>query len=373
MDEICRLVELANQRLKSGGVGLTLEMQGKGNWLHLRGTFPPKPNDKRTRPYQTRVALKLRAMNRESVKQAELIAREIGLDLNLGRFDWRKFSDFEDDPQSRKIADWIQEYEKQFWSQRERNSSSENTWQRGYLSCLKRLPLDQPLSTQVLVDWIIENSEPKTRRRGHYVTCARGLSELADLPVEAFKKIAGGAGTKPCNPRLLPADEQIAELREGIADPGWQWIFGVMAAYGLRNHEVFFLDLENFPVVRVRKEAKTQERPVKPLYPEWAEQWHLGELIYPRKITLLPGMGNAQLGAKVTTWFERRMPFLPYNLRHCYSRRCTLFGIEPSTAARLMGHTLRIHEVVYKAWVGEKVYLDAVDRVLSRSDRPLPP
>jgi hypothetical protein len=167
MDEIARLIDLANQRLKAGRFGVKIEVQGKGGWMHLRGVFPPKLGEQRTKPYQTRVALKMRAINRESVKQAEMTAREIGLDLNLGRFDWRKFSDHEDgDPNHRTVAEWVEELERQFWQQRERNSSSENTWKKGYLSCFKLFPPDVELSTQLLIDWIIENSEPKTRRRG---------------------------------------------------------------------------------------------------------------------------------------------------------------------------------------------------------------
>jgi integrase len=178
---------------------------------------------------------------------------------------------------------------------------------------------------------------------------------------------------KPINPRLLPSDEEIAVAIEVIGDPGWRWIYGMMATYGLRNHEVFFLDHKDFPVVRVRAEAKTKERSIKPLYPEWAERWDLHEAVYPEKISFTPETSNALLGGKITKWFDRRMQFSPYNLRHCYSRRCALFDIEPSTAAQLMGHTLFIHETVYKAWVGEKVYLDAVDRLMERDNRPQPP
>jgi hypothetical protein len=40
---------------------------------------------------------------------------------------------------------------------------------------------------------------------------------------------------------------EIAYHRDKLTNPAWQWVYGMMATYGLRNHEVFFLTLQNFP------------------------------------------------------------------------------------------------------------------------------
>ncbi|MDX1978257.1 MAG: hypothetical protein SFT94_11355, partial [Pseudanabaenaceae cyanobacterium bins.68] len=52
------------------------------------------------------------------------------------------------------------------------------------------------------------------------------------------------------SPRDIPSDEAIAEWFGKIKNPAWRWAYGMFAIYGLRNHEIFHLELE-FPNVRV--------------------------------------------------------------------------------------------------------------------------
>jgi integrase len=373
MSEGRRLVTLANARLKAGKIGVTLVVQGKGDWLYLRGTFPPRPGDRRIAPYQTRIALGMKALERKAVDKAELIAKEVGLDLNRGAFDWRKFSDFED-PTRKTAGSWATEWEKKWWATRDRSDqSAQNTW-RIYRGCLNSLPQEADLTLELLTNWITERSQPGKRMRGHYCLCAKGMAKLAGLPLEPIQELDGGYGLKPVNPRDLPSDEAIANVWAQIEDPGWQYIYGLMAAYGLRNHEVWFLDLADFPMIRVREGTKTGTRPIQPLYPEWAKQWRLDEPIAPNRIKITVEHSNGQLGAKVTKFFEgSAIAFHPYDLRHSYARRCAEFGIAPDIAARLLGHSTLIHEQVYRAWIGDQFFLDAARRATQNPDRPLPP
>jgi hypothetical protein len=368
VDDARRWIDTANSRLRGGNIGVALELQGKQNWIHLRGTFPPKPNDRRTRPYSTKISLKMKACDRDSVARAELIAKEVGLDLNKGTFDWRKFSDFEAEPNSaiKTIDHWVDELERGWWLNKDiSDASKRNTWRCGYQTPLNTLPRSGELTEEKLIDWITTHTKPCTRRRLHYTTCARRLAELANLPTETIVMLAKGYSAKPVNPRHLPSDDTIVQAWEAIQDPGWQHLFGLQATYGLRNHECFFADYSEFPVIRVRDESKTGTRPVKPLYPEWAERWGLSEPIYPKTLNL-EDQTLEQLGAKITNFFGKKVGWAAYNLRHCYARRCADLDIPSAIAARLMGHTLVVHEQTYKAWCGEKVVLDAVDRALAR-------
>ena len=63
-------------------------------------------------------------------------------------------------------------------------------------------------------------------------------------------------------------------MRESIESPEWKLAFSLMAAYGLRNQEVFNLDrstLEQSPVLTVL-DGKTGQRKVWPFRPEWWQQ-----------------------------------------------------------------------------------------------------
>ncbi|MCU0551931.1 MAG: hypothetical protein MUC48_21550 [Leptolyngbya sp. Prado105] len=375
MQDPLKLLQQANDRLKVGKIGVTLATQGKGNWIYLRGTFPCKPGENR-RPYSTKIALEMRAIDKQSVDAAETIARQVGLDLNLGRFDWRKFSDFEDptNPEAKTVGDWIEQFEKDWWMTRDRtNQAHRNTWQTAYFHSMRHLPRDVTLTEELLVKHILDRTPPNTQNRRHFVTCCKMLAETAGLSINKIKLLTPKIPVKPVNPRNVPEDLTIAQLSEEIKDPGWQYIYRLMATYGLRNHEAFYADYADFPILRVRSRTKTGSRPVKALYPEWAEQWNLSEVIYPSRIQITEETSNQRLGQAVSTWFTSHSSFTAYNLRHAYARRCVHLGITPVVAARLMGHSLQVHEQVYQAWIGESVFLDAVDRALERSDRPLPP
>ena len=49
----------------------------------------------------------------------------------------------------------------------------------------------------------------------------------------------------------------------------------MMTTYGLRNHEISQLELEEFFTVKVLEKTKTGAREVWPCYPEWTENWKL--------------------------------------------------------------------------------------------------
>ncbi|MEM1309165.1 MAG: hypothetical protein AAGF98_06650 [Cyanobacteria bacterium P01_H01_bin.153] len=75
--------------------------------------------------------------------------------------------------------------------------------------------------------------------------------------------------------REIPTDEEITHCRNAIDNLTWRWVYGVMACYGLWNHEVFHLDLSEFLVIQVLEDTKTGSGEVWPCYPKWATEWAL--------------------------------------------------------------------------------------------------
>ena len=372
MSDIERLLSLANSRLRKGRVGVTLELKGKGQWIYLRATFPPKPGSDRTQPYQQRFALKAKATP-QAIKQAEATAKVVGGQLNLGTIDWHKWSDIDLPKEKRTIADWLPDLEKTFWESRDRrNLSHQQIWKVGYESVMKTLPKDQILSIELLKNWITNNTQLNSGRRAHYCTFTRLLCDIAEIPKEWTKDINKSPSIVPVNSRDLPSDEKIAAIWSSIDHPGWQCIFGLMATYGLRNHEVFYAEFHDFPLLRIQDVAKTGRRAIEPIYPEWADKCRLGEPCFP-KIKITENMSPTRKGGKITLWFSKHLGITPYTLRHCYARRCAEFRIPPNIAARLMGHSSNIHERVYQAWIGEKIFLDIVGKAVNHKVRPAAP
>jgi hypothetical protein len=150
------------------------------------------------------------------------------------------------------------------------------------------------------------------------------LAEFAGLQVD-FSNLRGNYSPKKVQPHDLPSDATIAQWRDKIPNPDWQRAYGLIAAYGLRPHELFKCTFEALPELRVLDETKTGYRPIYPFYPEWLERWHLATGALPQ----CTGRNNTDLGNRVTHAFAR------YAMTSLFAPMTyvTLGLLEPSTLA----------------------------------------
>ncbi|HIK15386.1 MAG TPA: integrase [Leptolyngbyaceae cyanobacterium M33_DOE_097] len=358
----------ANERLKTSRVGVSIERRGGRLWL--RGTFPPKPDSGRNNPYRQKISLGVRATP-AGVQQAEKKARLLSAQLNLQEFDWGEWSDTgatkSDGPI---IGEVVERFEVDYWNNRSRTPQAETTWKTDYQAAFNKLPKNVLLTLEVLEAAIL-TTEPDSKQRKRVFEKLVSLAKFAGMEVNFSEKLRGTYSAKEVNPRALPDDKTIQETRDKIQNDAWRWVFGAMAVWGLRPHEVFHLDLEKFPVAQVLDQTKTGMRFVYPLYPEWAEAWNLDDVTLPKFQKV---HSNAKLGGKVSGEFnDRKIPFKPYDLRHSYARRCFEFSIPPDWAAHLMGHSLKVHMETYRRWIKWETYKKAYETLIVRSDRPQPP
>ncbi|MCU0551859.1 MAG: site-specific integrase [Leptolyngbya sp. Prado105] len=362
-------LDAVNQRLKAAKLGVRIAQ--RGDRLSLRATFPPRPDSGKVKPYQQYLALGVYA-NPAGFKHAETEAHRIAILLNIRKFDWADFisEEIEQAP-AISIQEWIEKLEKEYFSQRARNRKSLETWDKEYFRILKRLP-DQPLTIELLTDLIYSTpADTRVRRRTCYA--ARALADIAGLQLD-ISRLIGNYSPQKVAPRDIPSDELISAWRDKIPHPAWQWAYGMMATYGLRNHEIFYLNLDALQkapgIIRVTDEAKTEEHRVWPCYPEWWERWKLWEV----KIPEVTGRTNSELGHRMTVQFKRyEVPFNPYDLRHAWAVRTLYFGWDISLAAAQMGHSVAVHNTVYHRWITEQHHQRAFDLLMNRPDRPQPP
>jgi integrase len=366
--EIDKRINQANGRLKSARIKVAVER--RGGTLSLRATLPgKKPGSK---PHRQKIALGVKATP-AGLQFAERRARELANDLDANRFSWADWLEApESDSESRiLVAEWIKRYEVDYWNRRDRNSQSQTTWDKDYRTTFNKLPAKEPLSPELLLS-VIEQTPADSRNRRRTVQVLARLAKFAGLSIE-FGGLIGSYSARRVNPRSLPTDELIVQVRDGLKHEGWQWILGMIACYGLRPHEVFLAELAEFPVIVVPDTNKTRtERFVYPLYPEWAEAWKLDLKKLPN--IQLEGLSNAKRGTKISgEFYDRKLPFKPYDLRHCYARRCFEFSLPPDLAAGLMGHSIQVHIQTYRAWIDRGTYRRAYDALINRGDRPLAP
>ncbi len=368
-----------NQRLKAARLGLIIERRGQ--LLVLRGTLPPRPGSGRLHPYQQRLSLGLPPTT-EGLKQAEQTAKVIAAQLIQKTFDWQDYLKWgryrELAFAELSLAQQVEAFERWFFSQRGERAASRTTWHTAYAPYLRRVlalaEAHPSLSPSEAIYRALLSTEPDSRSRQVCSTALRAFCQFLKLAVP-FELGETGMGYHHPSPRDLPDDALIATWFERIPNPHWRFVYGLMAAYGLRNHEVFFCDLAQLrntpaagPTVQVLASTKTGEHEVWPFYPEWVDQFQLRSGSLPEVNTDLRHTSLQRLGALVTRQFKRyKLPFSPYDLRHAWAVRTIHFGLSDTVAARMMGHSVAVHTRTYHRWLARRDQEQAVAVALQRS------
>jgi integrase len=369
-----------NQRLKAAKMGLQIERRGEK--LNLRGTFPPRPGSLRLKPSQQRLSLGLPATI-AGLKQAEQEVKIIAAQLIQNTFDWHNYvyGTGWGRLDQLGLAQQIQAFEQHFLSDAGRKghpASAQTTWEFGYAPYLRKLEAiaqaNPSLSLAEAIYATVRSTDPQTRSRQ---VCCTALNAFAtflnlELPIE-LKSFWGTYGTSRTQPRELPSDDLILATWSTIPNPSWRFVYGIMAAYGLRNHEVFFSDYSAFaqpgktPTVQVLASTKTGSHEVWPFLPDWVDQLQLREVQLPPVQTDLDKTTLQRIGQLVTVQFRRyNIPFSPYDLRHAWAVRTIHVGLPDTVAARMMGHSVAVHTRTYHQWITRRDQQQAVDAALER-------
>ena len=383
MDENQKLKDF-NQGLEAKGINLRIEKRGKV--LNIRGSLPDKKSPSISKVQ--RISLKL-PYDINGLEEAKKAIELINFQLQKNQFNWSNW--IKSKPTSSKrtnnltIGAEIECFKKQFFSDKSKSkspASMRSTWQSAYKPYMNRLneistqsslELGEDLLLKILLSYK-ENSRSRQQ-------CGIALSALArhlnlELP-ENWKQLQRGYGIHESNFRELPSDEKIINSFHLIPNPKWKFVFGLMAAYGLRNHEVFFCDLSCLKkngdkILRVFPKTKTGEHQVWPFHPEWVSLFELDSItdtynLLPNIKTDLKDTTLQHIGRRVSEQFRRyKISFTPYDLRHAWAVRTILIGLPNTVAAKMMGHSVSIHTKTYHHWITRRDQQLAVDSALSR-------
>jgi len=372
-------IDQVNARLKAARLGLQIERRGQT--LNLRGTLPPRPGSHRLRNHQQRIPLGLPA-TKAGLKQIEQEAKVIAARLIERRFDWRHYLQ----PGgavlgSQDLSQHIEAFHQYFLTTRcsETTATSvHTTWEKAYAPYLRQLQArcdaTPALSLAEAIYATVQATTADSRSRQVCCTALAAFAEFCqiDLPVD-LKQYWGRYGGSRTQKRDLPRDDEIVAWFERIPNPAWRFVYGIMACYGLRNHEVFFCDYsaleqgEPEAIIAVAATTKTGFHEVWPFPPQWVEQFGLRAVQLPSIQTDLSRTSLQRIGQQVTTQFRRYgVPFSPYDLRHAWAVRTILMGLPDTVAARMMGHSVAIHNRTYQRWITRRDQQQAVRTALGR-------
>jgi integrase len=365
-----------NSRLKAARLGSQIER--RGDKLNLRGTFPPKPGSDRLRPHQQRLSLSLPATP-AGLKQIEQQAKLIAADILRDQFSWKDYRTDGRRLDQLQLHEQITAFEAHFFAHDRRQAkpaSSKTTWESAYKPYLRKLVQQQiqhpNRSLAELLQQTLHSIAPNTRGRQLGCTAIGAFARFLNLELSFdLKTLAGNYGTSQTQARQLPSDDDILTHWQNIPNPAWQFVYGVMATYGLRNHEVFFCNYDTLrqgePRIEVLSSTKTGHHEVWPFHPEWIAQFNLQEICLPAIATDLTQTTLQRIGQRVTAQFRRYgVPFSPYDLRHAWAIRTIHMGLSDTVAAKMMGHSVAVHTRTYHQWITRRDQQLAVDIALQR-------
>ena len=364
-------VESINLSLADAGMPVTLEATtGRGS-LRLRGTFPPKPGSHRKKSYQQRLSLNT-YNTPEGLEYAKAEAFKVGAQLLRHEFEW-PIPEVEQNAIESTTGYWVGKFKAQ-WLETQTGSAEalDKRWRENYwYPCFKHLDASRKLTTVYLGNVANNQWRPNSRAKQKGVQL---LSRLADMAGVDFDPSQFKSGYNPNKvKREIPTDDQIESVIDDIKNRRWQWVAGMMATYGLRDHEVFVCQLEQrifknrtVLVAMVPEDTKTGSRPVLPLPEMWVERWRLDEVDKPKVTTVI----NKDYGDRVSTQFQRmKIPFPAYSLRHAWNIRAALQAELPTAvAAQLAGHDPGTNLRVYQKHIGEARAQEAWLKATQNSD-----
>ena len=310
------------------------------------------------------------------LKVAKAKAQEIDSQLLWGRFDWGPYLKGKQKP-AKMVAEWIEKYEDDHWASTPRTLNKENSYKKNYRAFFNYLPQDKLLTLDLLRSVLLQRSKPGTRSREFYCMAYGRLAKfmekqgaIATTDLTTFqselKSLKQGYTPKKILPEDLPTDEQIIEIWQSLKNPSWQWIYGMIATYGLRPHEVFHIDVERFTadaeVLRVADTTKTGTRLVYPCPASWRTTFKLWNVRYPN--IRREGRSNGKLGEKVSQRFrEIGICHNPYALRHAWCIRTALLGVPDAIAAKWAGHSVAVRTQTYHQAISEAQHQQVFERM----------
>lgn len=388
-------VQQINERLDIDKVRIKLKLTN-ANSVGLQGTFPCQQGDvgiNGSPNKQYTISLGLPA-NGTGLEKAEHVARNLSYQITHNLFQWtpellgkkaQKKALPEEEKPAKLIREIIEEYEKDYWKTHDKNRQGLRNWKQKYINNLKKLPQNIPLSEEALVQ-ALESTNPNTEARFSLVWQLKKFCSFCDF--DGTKIIASyNTGAPKRKKRPVPcSDEEIflgfkkigialaARVRKDAIQPEeWEWIYGMLATYGLRTHELFAVDLNAFiqpsnihNLVYLKPEltggTKTNERNcgIPPLHPEWVELFDL-------KNTRLPVLGGnftSRTAIIAMKFRKEEIGFTPYDLRHAYAIRGHRLRIPIRTMSDYMGHTVSEHTETYQRWMTEDVNLEIYKEVV---------
>ena len=348
----------------------------------------------------------------KAVNNAVAIAQQIDNQIKAGSFSWLDYPQWmpkklrpkdEVKPEDKTIAQWTKEYEADYWLSRDKQEFKDHrNWRTGYLRYLKYIPNWESYPSKGNLDEACRNY-PKSTKRNDCCTRIKHFARFCGLTSydpQEFRLAKNQIKVK-AKPKRELTDTEVEAWFEKFpymtttnGKPSqwrlWQWMYGMQAAYGFRNHETLnifnltegcrgedgkwyesFIDAQKNPRGIVYTEGKGVKRAAFLPHPiRWIEEFNLRNIpneyyAFQRHLSKMSKLEKGKAKAMKLHSYgnflrEHGFTFTAYNLRHHYNVKSHHAGLPASIIAKNLGHTLAQNTSVYLSSEGLSSCLKAV-------------
>ncbi len=377
-------LDARNRLLKSERRGVTIQIRKDG--FTLRAYLPSKTNPESNQTIQQRVPINLKA-DIKNLDEAHRLAKKLSDEKIGGSFKWENWQKKEEEevielkPTSKKVGDILKRYEKYFWSQEDKDKTSEGYWYQ-IQHYINKLEKHQIFNTEKIFE--LGNTFPKaSKKKADFAKYCLLVGKFAEIP--NLKKLGewSTATQQAYNTELKKrsrdrlTDEEYLEIVRALrndaytvrvrkdksflpAQRQWGWALAAQFVFGARTSEVWSIkpfeeEGEIFAeILTVEKNKKpTEWRIALALHQEWARELNILEV---NKIFSIDHASeyDAKVLKKVNNTYSKWLlqksnaAFEPYQLRHAYGYRTANLNINTATASKFMGHSEEIHSATYQ-------------------------
>lgn len=339
----------------------------RSNHFVIRATLPTKTDPHKTSHQSISTGIKAEPENVGTVKNLALALDE---QIQNGTFRWELWTKAAltkrsrgvapDDITPAEFAEAIIEIFEHKYPGTERSWKTQ--WGKKFAPAYKRM-LTAPVvvvDEAALRELLLSNPSLAARKTdGSIYSTTVAFKGWRQFDRSSIFEASSGYTAAELTPRDIPSDEELLKYYEEIEAPHWKWLYGITLTYGIRPHEISHSTITKDGRLDIAS-GKTGAREAWPCRPEWVEQLNLREAHRPTQSadtvakTASDYFSEKKPGRPGIRTRPARLPFSLYTLRHAWAIRAMKEGYTTSLAAKLLGHSTRVHETTYRRWINKR-------------------
>ena len=351
-------IEEINQKFKERSI--KAKIFAKQNYLYIRGTFTDTKGIRKERKIPLRLTTDIRNLVSAEARILQLneYVQKNGFIPDVMMWDTPRINPVISSSGGITIGEAVKRFEIDYWQGKKKTAPKIRSYKliEYYLN---QLPQDAELTIEVLLDYIIHDCEPESKKRDSVAQYFKRLSILNGL--KGTKKFDNFIGKYEPKKRTSKDDQKLIDLVD-LCRPNerYGWTIASQYIYGTRIAETYSLipDLDSGTATSVCIPKGGKAMYIK--YPialtnELAQRWELDKIERPYTFdieTYDPTI-TKKIIDHLRRWLKPRAKEVglegiqPTDIRHAWGVRSILADMEVRTASKSMGHDPRTHFATY--------------------------